>query len=111
VSNALVDVQTVADGSVVVQPHGDVGAEHAVELRQVLVHAVRTLRPHRLIVDLADVDHLDSINLGTVAAICLLAADHHVAVFVDDPTVVIAAQLHAAGVHDRHLRRTVTVRR
>jgi anti-anti-sigma factor len=103
-SNALVDVQTIADGSVVVQPHGIVGAEIAVELRQVLVHVVRRLRPVRLILDLGDVHHLDSINVGTVAAVCDLAADHQVAIFVDNSTPTIGSQLHAAGVHHRHLR-------
>ena len=103
-SNTVVDVETTADGSVVVQPHGTVGAESAVELRQVLVHAVRRLRPNRLILDLTDVRGLDSINLGTVAAVGVLAADHHVAVFVDNPTATIAEQLRAAGVPRQHLR-------
>jgi anti-anti-sigma factor len=104
VSDVPLDVRTIADGSVVVQPHGVVGADRAVELRQVLVHAVRRLRPLRLIVDLTHVRHLDSINVGTVAAICDLAEDHQVAVFVDNSTPRIGSQLHAAGVHHRHLR-------
>lgn len=106
VSNVLVDVQTVADGTVVVRPHGAVGAECAVELRQVLVHAVRRLRPHRLILDFADVCALDSINVGTVAAVCDLAADHQVVLFVDHATAAITAHLQDAGVHHRHLRST-----
>jgi anti-anti-sigma factor len=104
VSDALVDMQTTADGCVVVQPHGVVGAECAVELQQLLVHAVRRLRPPRLILNLADVRHLDSINVGTVVAICELAADHQVAIFVDDSAPTIASQLRDAGVHPRHLR-------
>jgi anti-anti-sigma factor len=103
VLNTLVDVQTAADGSVVVQPHGVVGPECAHELRQVLVHAVRRLRPHRLILDLSDVRHLDSINVGTVAAVCDVAVDHQVTLLVDNPPPSIVAQLHAAGVHQRHL--------
>jgi anti-anti-sigma regulatory factor len=104
--DAVVDIRTTADGTVVVQPHGIVGVECSVELQQALVHAVRRLRPHRLILDLADVRELDSINVGTVAAICDLGADHQVAVFIDDPAPAIATKLHAAGVHHRHLRTT-----
>lgn len=103
-ANVRTDVRTEGDGTVVVQPHGVVGAESAVELRQVLVHAVRRLRPHRLVIDLSDVGALDSINVGTVVAICDLAADHQVALFVDGATAAITAGLHEAGVHHRHLR-------
>jgi anti-anti-sigma regulatory factor len=98
------EVRTSADGSVVVRPHGIVGSECAAELRQTLIHAVRRLRPYRLILDLADVHSLDSINVGTVVAVCDVAADDHVAVYVDNPSPLIGVQLLAAGVHHRHLR-------
>lgn len=64
----VLDVRTSADGSVVITPHGVIGPDKAVELRQVLVHTVRRVRPLRLIVDLADVPELDPINVGSVAA-------------------------------------------
>lgn len=102
-SNSSVDVRTGDDGSVILQPHGTVGADCAVELRQVLVHVIRRLRPHRLVLDLGDVVELDSINLGTVAAICDLGADHQVAVFVVGATDAIGARLLDAGVAPRHL--------
>ena len=66
--DATVDTITSADGSLILRPHGVLGAEHAVELRHTLVHAVRHVRPLRLILDLADVRDLDPINLGTLAA-------------------------------------------
>jgi anti-anti-sigma factor len=99
-----VDVRTEDDGSLVVRPSGIVGAECAVTLRQVLVHAVRRTRPCRLFLDLGGVDEFDSINLGTVAAICDLAGDHQVAVFVVNSPDAIAARLLAAGVAPRHLQ-------
>lgn len=102
------DVRTDSDGTVVIRPHGLVGLNHAVELRQVLVHAVRKLRPMRLVLDLADVTGLDPINLGTVSAICDIADDHSVAVFIDCPSAVLAGQLTAAGVSPRRLRLTST---
>jgi anti-anti-sigma regulatory factor len=104
--NPKVDVQTFSDGSVVVQPHGSVGLDCAVELRQVLVHAVRRVRPLRLILDLADVSTVDPINLGTLAAVCDLGDDHHVIVFLDNSSALIAEQLTAAGVPQQRLRRT-----
>ena len=82
--NSAFDVDTTNDGSVVVRPHGTVGADLAVELQQVLVHAIRKLRPLRLVLDLGDVCDLDPINLGTLAAVCDLGDDHQVIVFLDN---------------------------
>lgn len=35
---SVLEVRTSTDGSVVIAPHGEVGLDNAVELRQVLVH-------------------------------------------------------------------------
>jgi anti-anti-sigma regulatory factor len=96
-----------ADGTVVITPHGSVGLDKAVELRQVLVHTVRRVRPLRLILDLADVPELDPINVGSVVAVCDLGDDHQVAVFVHNPTSALARQLTAAGVPHQRLRQVV----
>jgi hypothetical protein len=45
---------------------------------------VRRVRPLRLILDLGDVSEVDPINLGTLAALCDLADDHQVVVFMDN---------------------------
>ena len=103
-SNISVDVRTGVDGSLVVQPHGAMDLECAVRFQQVLVHAVRRLRPLRLILDLGDVSDMDPINLGALAALCDLADDHHVVVFMDNSSAVIAGQLAAAGVPQQRLR-------
>ncbi len=97
-SNFSVDVRKDADGSLIVQPRGVLGTECAVQFRQVLVHAVRKLRPLRLIVDLRDVTAIDPINLGTLAALCDLADDHRVAVFLHNAPAAIGNDLRAAGV-------------
>ncbi|MEU4428000.1 hypothetical protein AB0F81_45880 [Actinoplanes sp. NPDC024001] len=97
-------MSTSPDGSVVIQPHGAVGPDTAVELRQLLVHTVRRIRPLRLIVDLADVAELDPINLGSVVAALDLGDDHQVAVFVDNPNGRLAEQLSAAGVPRQRVR-------
>ncbi|MBB2946755.1 anti-anti-sigma regulatory factor [Actinoplanes lutulentus] len=104
--SSVLEVSTSPDGSVVIQPHGSVGPAHAVELQQLLVHAVRRVRPLRLIVDLADVLDLDPINLGSVAAACDLGDDHQVAVFLDNPNGLLARQLAAAGVPRQRVRST-----
>ena len=104
------EVRTNPDGSVVVRPYGMVGVEDAVELRQVLVRAVRKIRPLRLVVDLADVSALDPVNLGTLAAACGLGDDHQVIVFVDNSSAAIAADLTAAGVPRQRLRPTTAHR-
>jgi anti-anti-sigma regulatory factor len=104
--NTAVDVRTDADGSVVVQPHGPMGTDCAVQFRQILVHTVRKVRPLRLIVDLADVPDVDPINLGTLAALCDLADDHQVTVFMENLSAEVANQLTAAGVPPQRLRAT-----
>jgi hypothetical protein len=101
---SVFEVRTSADGSVVITAHGALGMDCAVELRQVLVHTVRRVRPLRLIVDLADVPELDPVNLGSVAAACGLGDDHQVAVFVHNPSLLLAEQLTAAGVPHQRLR-------
>jgi anti-anti-sigma factor len=102
--NTSVDVRTGADGSLVVQPHGAMDSDCAVHFRQVLIHAVRKVRPMRLILDLGDVPDMDAINVGTLAALCDLADDHHVVVFMDNSSAAIAIQLQAAGVPPQRLR-------
>ena len=103
-SGATVDVDTSSDGTLVIQPHGILGADNAVELRRTIVHAVRRVRPLRLILDLHDLQDLDAINLGTLAAACQLGDDHRVAVFLDHPSLAIADRLSAAGVARHRLR-------
>jgi anti-anti-sigma factor len=100
----VVDVRTEPDGSVVVQPHGAMDAGCAVEFRQVLVHTVRKLRPLRLILDLADVSVIDPINLGTISALCGLADDHDVVLFVDNAATPTARLLESAGVPRQRIR-------
>ena len=103
-SGATVDVDTTADGTIVIHPRGVLDADDAVELRRTIVHAVRRTRPLRLVVDLRDLQDLDGINLGTLAAACHLGDDHHVAVFLDNSSRAIADRLTAAGVPSHRLR-------
>jgi anti-anti-sigma regulatory factor len=98
-------VENGADGSLIITPHGVLGDECAVELRHSMVHAVRHLRPFRLVVDLRDVPEIGPFNLGTLAAACYLGDDHQVAVFVDNSSRFLADQLAAAGVARHRLRR------
>lgn len=103
---ATVTVETSPDGTLVIHPHGVLGADDAVELRRAIVHAVRRVRPLRLVVELCDLQDLDAINLGTLAAACHLGDDHQVAVFLDHSSPVIAERLAAAGVPGHRLRHT-----
>ncbi|RZU50838.1 anti-anti-sigma factor [Krasilnikovia cinnamomea] len=102
--NTSVDVQAGADGSLVVQPHGAMNFDTAVTLRQILVYAVRKVRPVRLVLDLSDVSAMDAINLGTLAALCDLADDHHVAVSMENYSATVGGLLTAAGVPPQRLR-------
>jgi len=99
-----VDVTSQPDGGVVIRPHGHVNADVTAELRHALVEAIRHTRPASLILDLADVEELDPLNLGVLAAACLLGDDQRVAVFVDHCSTVLADELIAAGVSRLRLR-------
>ena len=97
-------IESGTDGSLIIAPRGVLGDESAVELRHTIVHAVRHLRPSRLIVDLRFVVIVDPINLGALAAACHLGDDHQVAVFLDNCIPALADQLAAAGVARHRLR-------
>jgi len=100
------EIHTEADGSLVIRLPRVLDADRSVSFRQLLVHAVRKIRPGRLIVSLAHVHALDAINLGTLAALCGLADDHKIAVFLADPTAEIRSALLAAGVAAERIRYT-----
>ncbi|MEV4703201.1 STAS domain-containing protein [Actinoplanes sp. NPDC049316] len=111
-AGTTVDVETSPDGSLVIHPHGVLSADDAVDLRHTLVHAVRRVRPLRLVFDLGDVRGIDPINLGTLVAACHLGDDEKVAVFLDNSSTELAGQLSAAGVarhRIRNVRHDVTV--
>ncbi|GAA3349480.1 hypothetical protein GCM10020358_71790 [Amorphoplanes nipponensis] len=103
-AGTAVEMVTTPDGTLVIRPYGVLDSGHAVELRHALVHAVRHLRPLRLVLDMRNVDDLDAINVGTLAAACHLGDDHQVAVFVDNSSVAVAGRLTAAGVAHHRLR-------
>lgn len=101
-----VETRTESDGSLVIQPRGALGTERANAFRQLLVHAVRKIRPRHLMVELVDVRTIDAINLGTLAALCGLADDHRVTVILANPRADIRAELLAAGVPAQRIRYT-----
>ncbi|TNH28513.1 STAS domain-containing protein [Micromonospora orduensis] len=106
-SGATLDVQTSPDGTLVIHPHGVLDADNTVQLRRTIVHAVRRVRPLRLVINLSDLQDLDAINLGALAAACDLGDDHQVKVFLDYCSPMIAQRLAAAGVPSHRLRQHV----
>ncbi|WP_250030982.1 STAS domain-containing protein [Paractinoplanes maris] len=98
------EVRTADDGSVIIHLRGSVGPECAVELRQLVVRTVRHVRPLRLILDLTEVVAVDPINVGTLAAACVVGDDHQVVVFLLNPGPEIARRLVLAGVPAQRLR-------
>lgn len=107
-SGTSVDVETSPDGTLIIQPHGVLGADDAVALRRSIVHAVRRVRPLRLAVDLRDLHDLDAISLGTLAEAYHLGEDHNVAVFLDNSSPMATERLAAAGVPWQRLRHTTS---
>ncbi|MEV6843803.1 STAS domain-containing protein [Actinoplanes sp. NPDC051411] len=101
-----VDTRSEPDGSLVIQPHGVMDADRALPFRQLLIHAVRKVRPQKLIVELGDVGTLDAINLGTLAALCGVADDHRVTLVLANPNAEIRSELLAAGVAAYRIRYT-----
>jgi anti-anti-sigma factor len=110
--DADVETRTEPDGTLLIRPRGVMDGDRAIALRQLLVHAVRKVRPPRLVVDLGDVHTVDAINLGVLSALCDLAADHRVELVLGDPTAAVRSDLLAAGVpaqRIRYIRETVSV--
>lgn len=103
------DAGVDADGSFVIRVHGAIDQEHAVELRQLLVHTIGKVRPLRLILDVADVGDLDPVNLASVVAACVLGDDHRVAVFVINAPLSLAGRLISAGVPPHRIRDVVSL--
>ncbi|MEU4215419.1 STAS domain-containing protein [Actinoplanes sp. NPDC026623] len=104
-----IEVRTEPDGTVVITPSGDIDAADAVQLQRILVHAVRKVRPLRLILDLSAVSRLDPISVGTVSAACELGDDHRVVLCVHNPTGRISELLAKAGVPRQRLHQTGVV--
>jgi len=101
-----VETRTEPDGTLVVQPHGVMDAERALPFRQLLVHAVRKVRPRRLVVELGGVRVLDALHLGTLAALCGVADDHKVTLVLANPSAEIRSELLAAGVPAQRIHYT-----
>src|SRR5687768_4978721 len=95
---STLEVITTPDGTLVLHPHALLADDDASQLRHTLVHAIRHIRPLRLILDLGDVRELDPISLGSLAAACEVGDARHVTVLFDRCTAEVAALLTAAGV-------------
>ncbi len=108
-ANTSVELRTDQDGTLVVRPIGAVDDDGAALFRQMLIHAVRRVRPGRLLVDLTDVPFVDALHLGTLAALCELADDQHVRVVVAVGDPALATRLRAAGVPGQCVRSTVKI--
>lgn len=107
-SGATLNSAVDPDGTLVIRLPNLLGPDQAVELRLMLVHALRRTRPARLILDLRDLGDVDAINLGTLAAAWQLGDDYQVAVFLDHATVTMAERLTSAGVPSHRLRQVGT---
>jgi anti-anti-sigma factor len=104
-----IEMRTEPDGTVVIRPCGVIDAADAVQLQRVLVHAVRKVRPSRIILDLSAVSRLDPISAGTVSAACELGDDHQVVMCVHNPSSRISDQLTRAGVPRQRLHQNGVV--
>jgi anti-anti-sigma regulatory factor len=108
-ANTSVELRTDQDGTLVVRPLGAVDDGSAQVFRQMLIHAVRRVRPLSLVVDLRAVPSVDPLHLGTLSALCELADEQHVRVIVAVNDPLLAIQLRAAGVPRQCVRSTVRV--
>jgi anti-anti-sigma regulatory factor len=107
-ANTSVELRTDPDGTLVVRPLGAVDDDCGRLFRQMLIHAVRRVRPLSLLVDLRAVPVVDQLHVGTLAALCELADDQHVRVVVAVGDPALAIQLRAAGVPGQCVRSTVS---
>jgi anti-anti-sigma regulatory factor len=98
---STLEVITVPDGTLVLHPHALLADDDASQLRHALIHAIRRVRPLRLVLDLGDVLDLGPLSLGALAAACHVGDARHVMILFDNCTPEVAALLMSAGV-SRH---------
>jgi anti-anti-sigma regulatory factor len=102
---STLDVITVPDGALVLHPHALLVDDDASQLRHALIHAIRHVRPLRLVLDLADVRELGPLSLGALAAACHVGDARHVTILFDNCTTDVAAVLMSAGVSRHRIAR------
>jgi anti-anti-sigma regulatory factor len=101
---STLEVITVPDGTLVLHPHALLADDDASQLRHALIHAIRHVRPLRLVLDLNDVLEPDPFSLGALAAACHVGDARHVMVLFDNCTPGVTTLLIAAGVPAHRIR-------
>jgi anti-anti-sigma factor len=93
-----IDVHVEAVGTVVVRPGGEIDAENAPELREVVTARLATQpAPAAIKIDLSEVGFIDSVGIGALVACFHAAAASGVALTVVNPTSYVHRILYISG--------------
>lgn len=93
-----------ADGSVVIEVHGDLGVAATAQLQRTLAHAMVRQRPVRIVLDLMRAGRLPDELIGSVVAAVQVGVDCAVPMLVWRPRPDVARQLRAAGLPKGRIR-------
>ncbi len=96
-STLTIAAQTEPSGTVVVHPAGEIDADNAHELRDVISGLLMTGRPTLIKVDLAGITFIDSVGIGTMVSCYHTAAASEVRMIVCNPTAYVHRLLYVSG--------------
>jgi anti-sigma B factor antagonist len=99
--DAVVNLERLPDGGVVVQLRGELDLAINDALRELLVDTATRLRPRQIIVDMLHVTFVDSTGIGALVAGHRAAVGAGVDFVVRDVAPFVARTLEQSGLHDR----------
>lgn len=85
------------DGTVVISPRGEIDADNAHEIKEIVSGLLATSRPLCITVDLSGVSFIDSIGIGSLVACYHAAAASRVRLLVVNPTAYVHRVLYVSG--------------
>src|SRR5262245_57419774 len=97
---AVVRTQRTADSSVVVEVRGPLEAETVGALQSVVLDAIRSWRPQKLVIDLRNVPFMDSMGVGTLVAGSNAAREVGGTLELRSPSPFVHRLLHITGLTD-----------
>jgi anti-anti-sigma factor len=92
-----VPTQQTRDGSVTINPHGEVDVSNAFQIREAVDAVLLERKPSKIVIDLSAVTLIDSMGIGVLVSCYHAAAACRVPLVAVSPTCTVYRQLWVAG--------------
>ena len=96
-STLSITARTDGGGTVHVHPTGEIDADNAYDLREVVSGLLATERPRMIKVDMAEISFIDSVGIGALVSCYHTAAASGVRLVVCNPTAYVHRLLYVSG--------------